>query len=286
MSCSASSRLPSPTISRYADGQASQHERPRLEQRRVALLQLQPADDADDRRRRLHAVLLAQRAARLLVVVAVEVDAVVDERPRRRRPALLDDLAVDRVRDRRSGGRSTASAGCSSSWSSPERTRDEWTVEITHGRRWPASPSAIAAFVPTISARYMWLWTTSARTSTGARRGSPVAMASSGSSITRDVDARPLELADGAARRQRDDRDVVARRGPCARRGCRRAPARRRSCRSRAPGRRGCDPGAARATRRTGARQGSQPPAGRHRLSVRRTSRRWIGSSTAPHSYL
>ena len=53
----------------------------------------------------------------------------------------------------------------SSSWSSPERTRDEWTVDTTQGRRWPASPSAIAALVPTISARYMWLWITSARVS-------------------------------------------------------------------------------------------------------------------------
>ena len=50
----------------------------------------------------------------------------------------------------------------SDSWSSSERTRDEWTVAMTHGRRCPASPRAIAAFVPTISARYMWLWTTSA----------------------------------------------------------------------------------------------------------------------------
>ena len=84
----------------------------------------------------------------------------------------------------RSGGRSTASGGAAPPGPRSERTRDEWTVEITHGRRWPASPSAIAAFVPTISARYMWLWTTSARTSIRCAARMPVAIASSGSSIT------------------------------------------------------------------------------------------------------
>ena len=72
----------------------------------------------------------------------------------------------------------------SSSWSSHDRIRDECTVEMTHGRRWPASPSAIAAFVPTISARYMWLWMTSARTSIRCAARMPVAIASSGSSMT------------------------------------------------------------------------------------------------------
>ena len=57
-------------------------------------------------------------------------------------------------------------------------------METTHGRRWPASPSAIAAFVPTISARYMWLWMTSARTSARWAARVAVAMASSGSSMT------------------------------------------------------------------------------------------------------
>ena len=71
-----------------------------------------------------------------------------------------------------------------SSWSSHARTRDEWTVEITHGRRRPASPSAMAALVPTTSARYMWLWITSGRTSARCAARIPVAIASSGSSIT------------------------------------------------------------------------------------------------------
>ncbi len=61
-------------------GHGAQHQRPRLEQRRVALLGLEPGDDA----RRSgepgsEPVLLGQRAARLLVVVALEVDAVVDQ---------------------------------------------------------------------------------------------------------------------------------------------------------------------------------------------------------------
>ena len=63
-------------------GHRAQDRGPRLEQRRVALLGLEPGDDADDLRAGLHAVLLGQRAARLLVVVALEVDAVVDEADR------------------------------------------------------------------------------------------------------------------------------------------------------------------------------------------------------------
>ena len=55
---------------------------------------------------------------------------------------------------------------------------------MTHGRRCPASPRAMAALVPTISARYMWLWMTSARTSARWAASVAVAMASSGSSMT------------------------------------------------------------------------------------------------------
>ena len=65
----------------------------------MALLELQAPDHADDLGVGLHAVLLAEGAARLLVVVPVEVHAVVDERARRASPALGDHLAVDRVRD-------------------------------------------------------------------------------------------------------------------------------------------------------------------------------------------
>ena len=63
-------------------GDGAEDAGPRLEQRRVALLGLQPRDDADDLRARLHPVFLGERAARLLVVVALEVDAVVDEADR------------------------------------------------------------------------------------------------------------------------------------------------------------------------------------------------------------
>jgi hypothetical protein len=45
--------------------------------------------------------------------------------------------------------------------SSLQRTRLEWTVEMTAGRLQPFSPSSRAARVPTTSARYMWLWTIS-----------------------------------------------------------------------------------------------------------------------------
>ncbi len=68
--------------------------------------------------------------------------------------------------------------------SSGERIRLEWTVPITQGRLWPASARASAARVPTSSARYMWLWTTSGRASTKWAARAPTAMASSGSSTT------------------------------------------------------------------------------------------------------
>ena len=68
--------------------------------------------------------------------------------------------------------------------SSGDRIRLEWTVPTTYGRAWPASPRAIAARVPTSSARYMWLWTTSGRMSARSVATAPTAMASSGSSIT------------------------------------------------------------------------------------------------------
>ena len=72
----------------------------------------------------------------------------------------------------------------SGSRSSEARTRDEWTVDTTYGRRWPAFDSAIAAFVPTMSARYMWVWITSGRMSARWAVSAPTAIASSGSSMT------------------------------------------------------------------------------------------------------
>ena len=53
-----------------------------------------------------------------------------------------------------------------------------------YGRRWPAAPRAIAARVPTSSARYMWLWITSGLMSASRVATIPVAVASSGSSTT------------------------------------------------------------------------------------------------------
>ncbi len=76
-------------------------------------------------------------------------------------------------------------SAASSAWSSLERTRLEWTVETMYGRRWPISPRAMTARVPTVSARYMWVWRTSARTSDRCVASAPTAIASSTSSITR-----------------------------------------------------------------------------------------------------
>ncbi len=72
----------------------------------------------------------------------------------------------------------------SSARSSSDRIRLEWTVETTNGRGRPISPRAIAARVPTSSARYMWLWMTSGRRSPRSAATAPVAIASSGSSMT------------------------------------------------------------------------------------------------------
>ena len=85
---SSSSRCePSPTISSRALRHLGQHHRPRLEQRRVALLRLEPGDHADQRRALREAVLLGQRAARLCLARTVQIDAVVD----RARPARPSD---------------------------------------------------------------------------------------------------------------------------------------------------------------------------------------------------
>jgi hypothetical protein len=74
--------------------------RPGVDQRLVALLGLEPGDDPDHPRSRLHAVLVAQVRGRLLVVVAPQVDAVVDQLDRRETRPLVGDLRDDRVRHR------------------------------------------------------------------------------------------------------------------------------------------------------------------------------------------
>ena len=66
----------------------------------MALLRLQPSDDADQRRALGEAVLLGQRATRLGVLVALEVDAVVDQLERHAGAALALELGDDRPTDR------------------------------------------------------------------------------------------------------------------------------------------------------------------------------------------
>ena len=72
---------------------------PGVEERLMALLGLEPRDDANDLRTGLHPILIAERAARLLVVVSIEIDAVVDEPDRRPVAMLARDLVLDGIRD-------------------------------------------------------------------------------------------------------------------------------------------------------------------------------------------
>jgi hypothetical protein len=66
----------------------------------MALLGSEARDDPDEERVVWQAVLLAQGAARLLVGVALEVDAVVDELDRRPDALLGVDLVHDGAADR------------------------------------------------------------------------------------------------------------------------------------------------------------------------------------------
>ena len=144
----------------------------------------------------------------------------------------------------------------SSSWSSPERTRDEWTVEITHGRRWPASPSAIAG-LGAHDLRAVHVVVDDVGADVDQVRGEDPGR--DGVVGLVDHAHRDPERARACARRcpatARPPRRRIAR-GPCARRGCRRAPARRRWCRSRGPATTRMRSGRRAADRRTGARQG------------------------------
>ena len=165
--CSSESRSePSPTISRYASGHRSEDVRPGLDERLVALLGLEPGDDADDLRARLHPVLVAAacstapggRSARGRRRCRSAGPA---RRPGRSSAILRDD----RLRRRRSAGPSPASGGGASRGpprsgrATSGRSRRRMAGD---GRR---SSSAMAAFVATTSARYMWVWMTSGRTS-------------------------------------------------------------------------------------------------------------------------
>ena len=73
--------------------------RPRLDQGLVALLGLQPGDDADDPAAGLEPELVADRRG-ALVVVPLQVDPVVDQADRRAGPVLVGDLPGDRAADR------------------------------------------------------------------------------------------------------------------------------------------------------------------------------------------
>ena len=81
-------------------GHGAQDLGPGLDEGRVALFGFEPGHDAHDLGARLHAVLLGQRAARLLVVVPLEIDAVVDERDGDRVASLVADLLLDGPRHR------------------------------------------------------------------------------------------------------------------------------------------------------------------------------------------
>ena len=130
----------------------------------MALLGLEPGDDADE----LRAGSIPYSSGSVPRTApdgrARQIDAVVDEADGRLDALLVDQLVLDGARY----GVSWSMCGVQSRRcrrSSSERTRLEWTVETTYGRRCPISARAIAARVPTVSARYMWLWMTSARIS-------------------------------------------------------------------------------------------------------------------------
>src|SRR6266550_6895906 len=77
----------------------AEDDRPGIEEGLVTFLGLEPRDDADDLRTRLHPILVAERAARLLVIVSIEIDAVVDEPDRRPIAMLAGDLVLNGIRD-------------------------------------------------------------------------------------------------------------------------------------------------------------------------------------------
>ena len=192
-------------------GDRAQDGRPGLEQRRVALLRLEPRDDPDDLRAGLHPVLLGQRAARLLVVVALEVDAVVDEADRDvSRPSSTSLCSI---------ARETAI-----SWSNVRRQlaqrlpvlvgADAARVDGRHEVRPALAGLAEGEDRPGrdgLGAVHVGV------DDVGADLGQVRGQRADRDRVVglvddEDRDAGALELADGAPRRERDDRDVVARR--------------------------------------------------------------------------
>ena len=178
----------------------------------MALLRLQPRDDPDDLRAGLHAVLLGQRAARLLVVVALEVDAVVDEADRddRRGPRRwsLASLAFETAMSWSNCGVSSSSA-CAVRLG-PDAARMGGGDEVRPALAGLAEGDDRARR-DGLGAVHVGVDDVGPDLGQVGRQG-PDRDRVVGLLDDEDRDAGPLELADGAARRERDDRDVVARR--------------------------------------------------------------------------
>jgi hypothetical protein len=269
-------------------GHAAQHVRPGIDQRLVALLRLEAGDNADDPRPRLHPVLLTQVRRRQLVVVPAEVDAVVDQLDRREARPLVGDLRHDRVRHRdqlvhlgRQAAQRLAIVG------RPDPRRVGGRHEEGPGMAGPRHrehrlrPDHVGA---------VHVGVDDVRPDAGQIRGQ---RGDRGRVVglvdERDGEPGPLQLAHGAAGRQGDDARVEPRRiepahqpehvllGAAVRAG-------REDLDDADP----VAPGGALAVDRGQA--WIPAPGHRHQArpteTSRRTSRRWIGSSTAPHSYL
>ena len=201
---------PSPTMSSQASGWAARTSGQASMQSPVALLGLQASHDADDRRASGDRVVLVERAARLLVVVALQVDAVVDQADRRAGAALVADLLLDRLRDddqpihqRRQLAQGLAVVGAADAARMDGRDHGRPAAALLSEQQ--RGPGADHLGPDTCGCGRSPART--APSSLGQRLdGQP----SSGSSMTADVDAGLLQPADAAAVRERDDADVVA----------------------------------------------------------------------------
>ena len=265
-------------------GDGAQDLGPGLEQRRVALLRLEPGDDADELRARLHAVFLGQRAARLLVVVARQVDAVVDAPDRRGRASFVDELALDHLGDRdelvdvrrQLAQELAVLLGADAARVDGRDDVRPALADLGEGHRCAGADGLGPEHVVVDDLRALL----------GEVRG----QRADGDRVVRLVDdehreARLLELADGTPRGERHDRDVVA---AVIHAGHERVQVLLRAAVG--AGREDLDDADASAADERRAlddlEAGIRRGRGAHRASRRRTSRRWIGSSTAPHSYL
>ena len=250
----------------------------------MALLQLEAPHHAHDLGVGVHAVLLAERAAGLLVVVALEVDAVVDQADRRPVPALGDQLLLDRVRHgdevvdlRREAAELRLVLGGADARrvDGGDHPRPPVAGVAQRDRRLRAHDlGAVHVVVDDVRAHVGQVG------GQGGGGDGVVGVVDDG-----DVDARALELADGAAGRERDDRHVVELAVQAADEvdhvllGA-----------AVGAGRHDLDHAhALRAGHRQVDHRGHARIVAmrrRHRCTVRLTSRRRIGSSIAPHSYL